>query len=87
MTVSEVPSRAPADHADDDGPCMYSQGKHCAGFGLETRVTVNHAEAPEPEPTEVIDVNHLKSGGQPFGFFDRNPALDVPPSSEASCHT
>jgi primary-amine oxidase len=23
---------------------------------------------------------------KPFGFFDRNPALDVPPSS-AACHS
>ena len=22
----------------------------------------------------------------PFGFFDRNPALDVPPSPERHCH-
>jgi primary-amine oxidase len=23
---------------------------------------------------------------RPFGFFDRNPALDVPPSDAAHCH-
>ena len=22
----------------------------------------------------------------PYGFFDRNPALDVPPSPEGHCH-
>ncbi len=23
----------------------------------------------------------------PFGFFERNPALDVPPSSPGACHS
>ena len=23
---------------------------------------------------------------KPFGFFDRNPSLDVPPSPAAGCH-
>ena len=24
---------------------------------------------------------------EPFGFFDRNPALDVPPDANSGCHT
>jgi primary-amine oxidase len=37
-----------------------------------------------PEDWPVMPVEHVGFRLKPWGFFDRNPALDVPPS--ASCH-
>ena len=45
---------------------------------------VTHFVRPEDWP--VMPVEHTGFLLQPFGFFDHNPALDVPPSSNASCH-
>jgi len=43
---------------------------------------------PRPEDWPVMPVEYTGFSLIPFGFFDRNPALDVPPSSggEAHCH-
>jgi primary-amine oxidase len=46
---------------------------------------VTHFVRPEDWP--VMPVEYTGFLLSPVGFFDRNPALDVPPSSEASCHT
>lgn len=74
-----------ADHDDDGGPCLYSAGKHCAGFSLETRAVTK--DAMTQEPSEVIDVNHMGSHGQHFGFYDREEwptALKWPPSENVA---
>jgi primary-amine oxidase len=39
---------------------------------------INHVARPEDWP--VMPVEYVGFTLQPFGFFDRNPALDVPPS-------
>ena len=44
---------------------------------------VTHFVRPEDWP--VMPVEYTGFTLMPFGFFDRNPALDVPPS-EATCH-
>ena len=41
---------------------------------------VNHVARPEDWP--VMPVEYAGFTLQPFGFFDRNPALDVPPSHQ-----
>ncbi len=47
---------------------------------------VTHFVRPEDWP--VMPVEYTGFLLQPIGFFDRNPALDVPPqSSNGSCHT
>jgi primary-amine oxidase len=46
-------------------------------FGL------NHVARPEDWP--VMPVEYVGFTLSPFGFFDRNPALDVPPSTNAHC--
>jgi primary-amine oxidase len=43
---------------------------------------VNHVARPEDWP--VMPVEYVGFTLQPFGFFDRNPALDVPPSHHHS---
>jgi primary-amine oxidase len=37
---------------------------------------------PRPEDWPVMPVESTGFVLMPFGFFDRNPALDVPPSAE-----
>jgi primary-amine oxidase len=42
---------------------------------------------PRPEDWPVMPVTTLGFMLKPFGFFDENPALDVPPSEpRGSCH-
>lgn len=44
---------------------------------------INHITRPEDWP--VMPVDTVSFWLKPFGFFDRNPALDVPPSSNGHC--
>ncbi len=41
---------------------------------------------PRPEDWPVMPVEYAGFTLMPAGFFDRNPALDVPPSSNGHCH-
>ena len=41
---------------------------------------------PRPEDWPVMPVEYTGFLLAPFGFFDRNPALDVPPSPPGACH-
>ena len=41
--------------------------------------------APRLEDWPVMPVQHVGFKLEPCGFFDRNPALDVPPPSGAHC--
>ncbi len=42
---------------------------------------------PRPEDWPVMPVEYAGFLLQPVGFFDRNPALDVPPAGNGHCHT
>ena len=44
---------------------------------------LNHVARPEDWP--VMPVEYGGFALQPCGFFDRNPALDVPPTSNGHC--
>ena len=46
---------------------------------------VTHFVRPEDWP--VMPVEYTGFLLQPVGFFDRNPALDVPPGSNGACHS
>ncbi|TDC93502.1 primary-amine oxidase [Saccharopolyspora aridisoli] len=41
---------------------------------------------PRPEDWPVMPVDYTGFTLEPVGFFDRNPALDVPPSTNGRCH-
>jgi primary-amine oxidase len=45
---------------------------------------ITHVARPEDWP--VMPVERVNFMLQPWGFFDRNPALDVPPP-KGHCHT
>jgi primary-amine oxidase len=53
--------------------------------------TLGHHHIPRPEDWPVMPVARLGFALKPFGFFDRNPALDVPPphasGNGSHCHT
>jgi primary-amine oxidase len=56
---------------------------------VDTDVVLWHSfgvtHIPRPEDWPVMPVEYTGFTLVPFGFFDRNPALDVPPSA-AHCH-
>lgn len=41
---------------------------------------------PRPEEWPVMPVGYTGFTLKPQGFFDRNPAMDVPPSAGVRCH-
>jgi primary-amine oxidase len=59
---------------------------------VDTDIVVWHSfgvtHIPRPEDWPVMPVEYSGFSLVPFGFFDRNPALDVPPGAggEAHCH-
>ncbi len=44
--------------------------------------TMGHNHVPRPEDWPVMPTQYMGFKLQPAGFFDRNPALDVPPSKK-----
>jgi primary-amine oxidase len=46
---------------------------------------IHHITRPEDWP--IMPVDTVSFWLKPFGFFDRNPALDVPPDANSGCHT
>ncbi len=57
---------------------------------VDTDIVVWHTfgitHVPRPEDWPVMPVEYCGFSLVPYGFFDRNPALDVPPSPEGHCH-
>jgi primary-amine oxidase len=57
--------------------------------GTDTVVwyTFGHHHVPRPEDWPVMPVAAIGFSLRPCGFFDRNPALDVPPPEpRGHCH-
>ncbi len=48
--------------------------------------TFGVTHVPRPEDWPVMPVEYTSFSLVPVGFFDRNPALDVPPSAGGHCH-
>ena len=48
--------------------------------------TFGVTHVPRPEDWPVMPVEYAGFTLAALGFFDRNPALDVPPSPAAHCH-
>jgi primary-amine oxidase len=79
----------PNQHAGGDGlPRWTAADRPIAETDVVLWYTFGITHFVRPEDWPVMPVEYTGFLLQPFGFFDRNPALDVPPSSgNGSCHT
>jgi primary-amine oxidase len=67
-------------------PAWTKQNRSIADQAITIWHTFGHNHIPRPEDYPVQPVVHCGFLLQPFGFFDHNPTLDVPPSkSTHSC--
>jgi primary-amine oxidase len=87
--------------ADEMFPAGWYPNQHAGGDGLPEWVkadrslenenvvvwyTLNYHHLPRPEDWPVQPVVYAGFHWMPFGFFDENPAMDVPPpESKSSC--
>jgi len=73
-------------HAGGDGlPIWAAQDRSLVGTDVVVWYTFGVTHFVRPEDWPVMPVEYTGFLLTPFGFFDRNPALDVPPN-EAHCH-
>jgi primary-amine oxidase len=80
----------PNQHPVGDGlPAYVAQDRSLENEDLVVWYTFGLHHLPRPEDWPVMPVAYLGFMLKPVGFFDRNPALDVPPSrahATADCH-
>jgi primary-amine oxidase len=73
----------PNQHPGGDGlPTWIAQDRPLENDDVVLWHTLGCTHLPRPEDWPVMPVERLGFMLKPDGFFDRNPALDVPPSSE-----
>ncbi len=76
----------PNQHAGGDGlPAWTARDRSLVDTDVVLWHTFGVTHVPRPEDWPVMPVEYTGFTLIPFGFFDRNPALDVPPSA-AHCH-
>ncbi len=76
----------PNQHAGGDGlPAWTAADRPLADTDVVVWYTFGVTHIPRPEDWPVMPVEYTGFTLVPFGFFDRNPALDVAPS-EKGCH-
>lgn len=76
----------PNQHAGEDGlPQWTKADRPLEDENVVVWYTLNHHHLPRPEDWPVQPVIHAGFHWMPFGFFDENPALDVPPP-QANSH-
>jgi primary-amine oxidase len=70
----------PNQHPGDDGlPRWTAADRSLVGTGIVAWHTFGVSHAPRPEDWPVMPVEYCGFHLMPVGFFDANPALDVPP--------
>ncbi len=82
-------------HAAGDYPNQHPGGAGLPAYAAQDRPLENRdivmwysfgvTHIPRPEDWPVMPVEYTGFVLQPVGFFDRNPALDVPPSAQHHC--
>jgi primary-amine oxidase len=78
----------PNQHAGGDGlPRWTAQDRSVANTDLVVWYSFGVTHFVRPEDWPVMPVEYTGFLLSPFGFFDRNPALDVPPSEGEHCHS
>jgi primary-amine oxidase len=80
----------PAQHPGDGLPTWTAADRPIEATDVVVWYTLGSHHAPRPEDWPVMPVSYAGFLLQPAGFFDRNPALDVPPSTpkhaDGCCH-
>jgi primary-amine oxidase len=79
----------PYQHPGPDGlPVWTEADRPIEDTDLVVWHTMIHHHVPRPEDWPVMPVARLGFSLKPWGFFAKNPALDVPPTDtgEGSCH-
>lgn len=67
-------------------PAWTEQDRSLADTAITVWHSFGHNHIPRPEDYPVQPAVHCGFVLQPYGFFDRNPALDIPPAKSAhSC--
>jgi len=75
----------PNQHSGGDGlPRWTAQDRNIANTDVVVWYSFGVTHFVRPEDWPVMPVEYTGFTLMPFGFFDRNPALDVPPSEH--CH-
>ncbi|MEV8516870.1 primary-amine oxidase [Dactylosporangium sp. NPDC051484] len=78
----------PNQHPGGAGLPAYSAADRALdGEHLVAWVTVGMTHFPRPEDWPIMPVAKTSFALQPYGFFTRNPALNVPPSTASHCAT
>jgi primary-amine oxidase len=76
----------PNQHAGEDGlPDWTKADRPLESENVVVWYTLNYHHLPRPEDWPVQPVVYAGFHWMPFGFFDENPALDVPPPSSNCC--
>jgi len=74
-------------HAGHSGlPAFVADDANIENTDLVIWHTFGLTHFPRPEDWPIMPVDYTGFELKPYGFFDRNPALDVPPSA-THCHT
>jgi primary-amine oxidase len=77
----------PNQHDGMDGlPTWIAQDRAIADQDVVLWYSFGHHHVPRPEDWPVMPTAYIGFMLKPNGFFDRSPALDVPPSPRAQCH-
>jgi primary-amine oxidase len=77
----------PNQHRGGDGlPRWTARDRSIVDDDVVVWYTFGVTHVPRPEEWPVMPVEYAGFLLVPVGFFDRNPALDVPPSPAAHCH-
>ena len=77
----------PNQHAGGDGlPRWTAADRDLVDTDVVLWYSFGVTHLPRPEDWPVMPVEYTGFLLAPFGFFDRNPALDVPPSPPGPCH-
>jgi primary-amine oxidase len=78
----------PNQHPGQDGlPAYAARGRSIDGEDVVVWHTLGLTHFPRPEDWPVMPVDRCGFTLKPVGFFDRNPALDVPASIMEHCAT
>ena len=77
----------PNQHPGGDGlPAWTAADRSIVDDDVVLWYTFGITHLPRPEDWPVMPVEYTGFSLVPVGFFDRNPALDVPPTSGGHCH-